>query len=131
MKKIILFLITAVLVFGISACGVQPKVILDNSDNSRFIDFYTEDGYVYIECELNVYSDSDTEARINATDIDDVKSGLLKNENLTGIDKADGDETFTLKKGEQKVTVLFRCEYGGVFLISEREIPRFISIEKE
>lgn len=130
MKKLLLIaILLSVITFGLCSCGASPEVVLDNSENSRFIDFYTEDGYVYIECELNIYAEDDIKVRITATDSEDKQFGLLKSEELTGIDKTDGDEVFKLKKGEQKVTVLFRGEYGGVFLLAEREIPRFINIE--
>ena len=131
MKKLLFIILLIILTLGLCSCGASPEVVLDNSENSRFIDFYTEDGYVYIECELNIYAEADAKVRITATDIEDRQSGLLKSDALTGIDKTDGDELFSLKKGEQKVTVLFRGEYGGVFLLTQREIPRFINIETE
>ena len=131
MKKILL-LITAVSILLFSAgCSDRTDIILDNSSNSRFIDFYTDEDFVYIECELNIYSENAAEAVITATDSDDVETGLLKSEKLVGIDKSDGDETFSLKRGENKVTVLFRGDYAGVYMISQREIPRFIKIEKK
>lgn len=130
MKKIFPMLALFSIIILFSSCGKSPDIILDNSDNSRFIDFYTEDNYAYIECELNVYAEEDSKVKISATDFNDVENGLLKNEKLTGIDKSDNDETFDLKKGENKVTVLFRGDYAGIYMISEREIPRFIKIEK-
>lgn len=104
-------------------------VILDNSDKSSFVDFYTEDDKVYIECVLNIYANEKTKVTITATDTDNVKMGLLESPVLSGIDKADGDRTFELKGGENEVTVLFEGDYAGIYQIAAREIPRFIEIE--
>lgn len=104
-------------------------VILDNSDNSYFVDFYTEEDKVYFECVLNIYADRDTEVSISATDTDNVKMGLLDSPELTGIDKSDNDKTFALKAGENKVTVLFEGKYAGIPQIFAREIPRFIEVK--
>ena len=84
---------------------------------------------VYFECVLNIYADRDTEVSISATDTDNVKMGLLDSPELTGIDKSDNDETFALKAGENKVTVLFEGKYAGIPQIFAREIPRFIEVK--
>ena len=117
--------------FTLSACGKKTNVILDNSEKSRFIDFYTESNYAYIECELNIYAEKPVEVKISATDFDNVETGLLKNQNLIGIDKTDSDEIFSLEAGENTVNVLFRGDYAGAFMIAERRIPRFIIIEQK
>ena len=129
MKKIITLLIIFSLLFALSSCTSGGDVILDNSDSSRFVDFYTDGDYAYIECELNIYSESDGRVKISAVDGEDVKTGLLKNSTLTGTDGS-GSEEFSLKRGENRVTVLFRGDYAGVYELSRREIPRFIKIEK-
>lgn len=131
MKKALIVSVIFALLLCFTSCGKINSVILDNSDKSRFIDFYTEDNYVYIECVLNIYAEKSAEITISATDIDNVETGLLKNKLLIGIDKSDGDETFSLEAGENTVSVLFRGEYAGVFMIAEREIPRFITIEQK
>jgi hypothetical protein len=106
----------------------DATVILDNSDKSYFVDFYTEGDKVYIECVLNIYANKDTEVSISATDTDNVKIGLLDSPTLTGIDKSDNNKNFDLKAGENEVTVLFEGDYAGIFQIYEREIPRFIEV---
>lgn len=129
MKRIIAVLLLSLALVGLCSCGDKKNtVILDNSDKSYFVDFYTEGEDVYIECVLNIYSETDTEVAIRAVDNDNVKSGLIKSPDLTGIDKNDMDEKFSLKAGENKVTVLFRGEYAGVYSIAQRDIPRFIEI---
>lgn len=130
MKKAISFLICFVSVFTLNSCSVEKTPILDNSDKSYFVDFYTDEDYVYIECVLNIYNPNNTptEASVYAIDNEDVDIGLLKNPNLTAIDKDSGEETFSLKSGENTVTVLFRGEYAGIYQITERAIPRFICI---
>lgn len=129
MKRIISVLLLSLVLIGLCSCEDRKStVILDNSDNSYFVDFYTEDEDVYIECVLNIYSEADTEVAIRAVDNDNVKSGLIKSPALKGIDKSDMDEKFSLKAGENKVTVLFKGEYAGVYSIAERDIPRFIEI---
>ena len=115
----------------LTSCSGESGIILDNSDNSKFIDFYTEGDYAYIECVLNVYAEKDCNAEISAVDKEDVEIGLLKNSQLTGIDKTDGDEIFNLKSGENEIEVIFRGEYDGVFQITRREIPRFIKITEK
>lgn len=107
----------------------SATLILDNSSNSYFVDFYTEEDKVYFECVLNIYADKDTKAEITATDTDNVKMGLLDSPELMGIDKSDGDATFELKAGENKVTVLFEGKYAGIPQIFAREIPRFIEVK--
>lgn len=130
MKRILSVLFLALALTGLCSCGNKNStVILDNSDRSYFVDFYTEGDSVYIECVLNVYSDAESEATIGAIDHDNVKSGLLKSPALTGINKNDMDETFSLSAGENEITVLFKGEYAGVFSIAERDIPRFIEIK--
>ncbi len=130
MKKFVSLLICAVLIFGLASCSVEKTPILDNSDKSYFVDFYTDDNYVYIECVLNIYNPNNTEAevRISAIDNEDVEIGLLKSSVLTAIDKESEDEVFRLKSGENTLTVLFRGDYAGIYQITSRELPRFISI---
>lgn len=132
MKKFISLLICAVLLFSLSSCSVEKTPILDNSDKSYFVDFYTDDDYVYIECVLNIYNPNNTEAevKISAIDNEDVEIGLLKNENLTAIDKESEKDVFRLKSGENTITVLFRGDYAGIYQITSREIPRFIVISE-
>lgn len=132
MKKFISLLICAVLLFSLPSCSVEKAPILDNSDKSYFVDFYTDDDYVYIECVLNIYNPNNTEAevKISAIDNEDVEIGLLKNENLTAIDKESEKDVFRLKSGENTITVLFRGDYAGIYQITSREIPRFIVISE-
>ncbi len=133
MKKAISFLICFVLVFTFSSCSVEKTPILDNSDNSYFVDFYTDEDYVYIECVLNIYNPNNTptEVSVYAVDNEDVDIGLLENPSLTAVDKNSGKETFSLKSGENTVTVLFRGDYAGIYQITERAIPRFIYITQK
>lgn len=132
MKKYILLIICAVLLFSLSSCSVEKTPILDNSDNSYFVDFYTDDDYVYIECVLNIYNPNNTESevKISAIDNEDVEIGLLKSKNLVAIDKESEKDVFRLKSGENTITVLFRGEYAGIYQITSREIPRFIYISE-
>lgn len=132
MKKYISLIICAVLLFSLSSCSVEKTPILDNSGNSYFVDFYTDDDYVYIECVLNIYNPNNTESevKISAIDNEDVEIGLLKNKNLVAIDKESEKDIFRLKSGENKITVLFRGEYAGIYQITSREIPRFIYISE-
>lgn len=131
LKKIFPFLIAVVLI--ITAFSVFGKddatVILDNSDKSYFVDFYTEGDEVYIECVLNIYANEDTEVTITATDTDNVKIGLLESPVLEGINKDNNKKSFDLKAGENEVTVLFNGDYAGIYQITAREIPRFIEID--
>ncbi len=133
MKKAISFLICFVLVFALSSCSVEKTPILDNSGKSYFVDFYTDEDYVYIECVLNIYNPNNTptDVSVYAIDNEDVDIGLLKNPSLTAVDKDSGKETFTLKSGENTVTVLFRGDYAGIYQITERAIPRFIYITQK
>lgn len=132
MKKYISLIICAVLLFSLSYCSVEKTPILDNSGNSYFVDFYTDDDYVYIECVLNIYNPNNTESevKISAIDNEDVEIGLLKSKNLVAIDKESEKDVFRLKSGENTITVLFRGEYAGIYQITSREIPRFIYISE-
>lgn len=132
MKKYISLIICAVLLFSLSSCSVEKTPILDNSDNSYFVDFYTDDDYVYIECVLNIYNPNNTESevKISAIDNEDVEIGLLNSKNLVAIDKESEKDVFRLKSGENTITVLFRGEYAGIYQITSREIPRFIYISE-
>ena len=130
LKRFLCVLLCAVSLIACCACsGVKNEVLLDNSANSSFTDFYTENGKVYIECVLNLYNptEGDKNVRISAIDNEDVKIGLLKNRELKGLTE-DGGDVFTLKSGENKVSVLFTGEFAGIYQITRREIPRFISI---
>lgn len=130
MKKIILILLCFFVAFSLSSCSVEKTPILDNSDKSYFVDFYTDDDYVYIECVLNIYNPNNTEAEVKITAIDneDVEIGLLKSANLTAIDKDTQEDVFKLKSGENEITVLFRGTYAGIYQITSRAVPRFIQI---
>lgn len=130
MKKAVAFCVILALIFSLTACSGQTTAVLDNSDNSKFIDFYTEGNYVYIECELNIYAEKDETVKISAISHENVETGLLKNEILIAVDKENGSQEFNIKQGENIVTVLFKGEYAGIYQISERAIPRFITIEK-
>ena len=123
-------LICFFLIFSLSSCSVEKTPILDNSGNSYFVDFYTDDEYVYIECVLNIYNPNNTESevKISAIDNEDVEIGLLKDAALTAVEKDSGKDIFRLKSGENTVTVLFRGDYAGIYQITERAIPRFIYI---
>ncbi len=130
MKRIFSVIFLILMLTSLCSCvDKNSTVILDNSDKSYFVDFYTEGDSVYIECVLNIYSDAEAEVTIGAIDIDNVKGGLLKSPALTGIDKGDMDETFSLSAGENEISVLFKGEYAGVYSIAERDIPRFIEID--
>ncbi len=122
---VIALIVTCIFVFRKNS----TTVILDNSDKSYFVDFYTEGDKVYLECVLNIYANEDTEVLISATDTDNVKMGLLKSPDLTGVDKTDNDTTFNLKAGENEVTVLFEGDYAGIYQIFAREIPRFVEVK--
>ena len=124
----VLIIITLIVTVFSSIKKNDTIVILDNSDKSYFVDFYTEGDEVYIECILNIYANKDTTVSITSTDTDDVKIGLLDSPILEGINKADGKKKFDLKAGENEVAVLFKGGYAGVYQISAREIPRFIEI---
>lgn len=130
MKKIFSVFICIFLVFALSSCSVEQTPILDNSDKSYFVDFYTDDDCVYIECVLNVYNPNNTESevKISAIDNEDVEIGLLKSAKLTAIDKDSQKDVFRLKSGENEITVLFKGDYAGIYQITERAIPRFIII---
>lgn len=132
MKKYISLILCAVLLFSLSSCSVEKTPILDNSGNSYFVDFYTDNDYVYIECVLNIYNPNNTESevKISAIDNEDVEIGLLKSKNLVAIDKESEKDVFRLKSGENTITVLFRGEYAGIYQITSREIPRFIYISE-
>ncbi len=128
MKRCVCCLLLPLIFMGFFGCSEENNaVILDNSDKSSFVDFYTEGDTVYIECILNIYSEADTEVTISAIDSENVESGLLKSPTLTGKTKS-GEETFSLKSGENEVTVLFCGDYAGIYQIASREIPRFINI---
>ena len=132
MKKIIAVLLCFGFVFALGSCSIEKTPILDNSSNSHFVDFYTDDDYVYIECVLNIYNPNNTESevKISAIDNEDVEIGLLKTSNLIAVDKETSKETFRLKSGENKITVLFKGEYAGIYQITSRELPRFIYINE-
>ena len=132
MKKIISLISCTVLLFSLSSCSVEKTPILDNSDQSYFVDFYTDDDYVYIECVLNIYNPNNTESevKISAIDNEDVEIGLLKDADLTAVEKDSGKDIFRLKSGEYKITVLFKGEYAGIYQITSRELPRFIYISE-
>lgn len=132
MKRIVSVLLLIFIVFSLSSCSVEKNPILDNSDKSYFVDFYTDDDYVYIECVLNIYNPNNTESEVKITAIDneDVEIGLLKSANLTAIDKDTQEDVFKLKSGENEITVLFKGDYAGIYQITSRAIPRFIQIDE-
>lgn len=132
MKKLILILIFTISLFSLCSCSVEKTPILDNSDKSYFVDFYTDDDYVYIECVLNIYNPNNTESevKITAVDNEDVDIGLLKSASLTAVDKESQSDVFRIKSGENTITVLFKGEYAGIYQITSREIPRFITIRE-
>lgn len=131
-KSVPFLIIIAIIAIAFSFFNKNDAVvILDNSDKSSFVDFYTEDDKVYIECILNIYANEETEVTITATDTDNVKMGLLESPELVGIDKSDKDRTFNLKGGENEVAVLFEGDYAGIYQIAAREIPRFIEVKNK
>lgn len=132
MKKLISILIFTISLFSLCSCSVEKTPILDNSDKSYFVDFYTDDDYVYIECVLNIYNPNNTESevKITAVDNEDVDIGLLKRASLTAVDKECQSDVFRIKSGENTITVLFKGEYAGIYQITSREIPRFITIRE-
>lgn len=132
MKKLISILIFTLSLFSLCSCSVEKTPILDNSEKSYFVDFYTDDDYVYIECVLNIYNPNNTESevKITAVDNEDVDIGLLKSASLTAVDKESQSDVFRIKSGESTITVLFKGEYAGIYQITSREIPRFITISE-
>jgi len=132
MKKLISILIFTLSLFSLCSCSVEKTPILDNSEKSYFVDFYTDDDYVYIECVLNIYTPTTTKAEKKppAVDNEDVDIGLLKSASLTAVDKESQSDVFRIKSGESTITVLFKGEYAGIYQITSREIPRFITISE-
>lgn len=132
MKRLVSVLLCLFSIFLLGSCSFEKTPILDNSDKSYFIDFYTDDNYVYIECVLNIYNPNNTESEVKITAIDneDVEIGLLKSPNLTATDKDSQSDVFRLKSGENEITVLFKGDYAGIYQITAREIPRFIQISE-
>ncbi len=133
MKRVFIPLLCVLLIFSFSSCSIEKTPILDNSENSYFVDFYTDDDTVYIECVLNILNPNNTEVDVGITAIDneDVEIGLLKSAKLTAVDKDSGEESFSLKSGENTITVLFKGDYAGIFQITQRDLPRFITITEK
>lgn len=133
MKRIFISLLCVLLIFSFSSCSIEKTPILDNSENSYFVDFYTEGDTVYIECVLNILNPNNTEVDVGITAIDneDVEIGLLKSAKLIAVDKDSGEESFSLKSGENTITVLFKGDYAGIFQITQRDLPRFITITEK
>lgn len=114
-RRFVSFILFLILPLCLSACSDSGgAILLDNSDKSSFVDFYTRGDVVYIECVLNIYSEKDAEVTVTALDNEDVETGLLKNNRLVG-ETADGEKTFSLQRGENNVTVYFAGEYAGIF----------------
>lgn len=134
MKRLLACVLSIVVMLSFASCGkdIGSNVILDNSENSSFVDFYTKADTVYIECVLNIYNSSDKSIniKISAVDNEDVEIGLLKSPELSAVDKDTQSDTFTLKSGENSVSVVFIGDYAGIYQISNRAIPRFIYFEK-
>lgn len=133
MKRVFISLLCVLLIFSFSSCSIEKTPILDNSENSYFVDFYTDDDTVYIECVLNILNPNNTEVDVGITAIDneDVEIGLLKSAKLIAVDKDSGEESFSLKSGENTITVLFKGDYAGIFQITQRDLPRFITITEK
>ncbi len=119
------------MMFALSSCG-ENAVILDNSDKSYFVDFYTGEDKVYIECVLNVVNISSSEktVEITAYDKEDVEIGLLTNPTLVAYEKSTDNNKFTLAPGENEISVVFVGEYAGIYQITSRDLPRFIEIKQ-
>lgn len=128
MKKASKLFFILCLILSLCACSGGEFFAVDSSDKSYFVDFYTTGDKVAIECVLNIYSSADNaKVKISAVDSEDVEIGLLENETLTG-ETTDGEEIFTLNNGENELTVIFKGEYAGIYQITSRTIPRFITV---
>ena len=96
------------------------------------MDFYVEEDIVHIKYVLCITNQTNRDLMftIKAESEEDVKTGLLVNGQLQGINGEDGSGIFAIGGGEtQKFTVDFQGDFGGNLLKKDRLLPDEIILE--
>ena len=136
MKKILLciiglFLAVAV-VFAAFATGgkTDKKEVFFSEGIGSFSEFWVDGNKVYMKCYLNIENTSDIARTVNITakSSEDVKTGLLKDENLTAYDEDITSSDITVEPGVNVYTVVFVGDFGGTVRKFDRLLPGDVAI---
>ena len=123
MKKILAFLCIVSMILSLFSC--QAEDIKLNEEKSYFSDFKIENDKVYIYCTLFIENKWDTEKVISlkASFEKDAENGLLKKTLISGYSLDESVQEFQLKKGENKLDVVFIGEHADVGKKHDRLLP--------
>lgn len=128
MKKKYIFLIAAaifVLVAGYMLLQKHNGIHI-NYEKSFFSDFDVEEDKVYIECVLCIENNTGKQHKVKfiAESEEDKENGLIKDSKLNGYNEDLETSLFDIEPGENRITVIFVGNYGGVKQKVNRLLPK-------
>lgn len=128
MKKKYIFLIAAaicVLVAGYMLLQKHNDIHI-NYEKSFFSDFHVEEAKVYIECVLCIENNTAKQHKVKfiAESEEDKENGLIMDSKLNGYNEDLETSLFDIESGENRITVIFVGNYGGVEQKVNRLLPR-------
>ena len=133
MKKVYILLIVAILLLSFYACANnEQKPVKICMDESVFCDFYVEDGVVHFLCQIKVINTSSENQtfKISGFSQEDVKIGLLIDDQLIGFNTEDQSDLFIVNADSSCVfNVDFRGEFAGIQQKTDRLLPNVMEIE--
>ena len=125
-QKISVIIAFTIILLCICSCR-KNEISIDN-DESFYSDFKIEDDKVYIHCSVLVKNPGNDNAKISLSGVfeNDKKIGLLKEELLNGYSDDCETTEFNLKRGDNRIEVVFIGDYAGTNQKYDRLLPRII-----
>ena len=111
---------------------ITPSDLVIDYERSTFLDFYVEQNFFHLRCVLCIsnYADSDMIFCIRAESKEDVRTGLLINPQMQGVNTEDGSNVFFIGAGKtQEFTVDFQGEFSDKILKFDRLLPDSIILD--
>ena len=128
-SKIIICVLMLTVIFTCAGCKPAAEVRV-NTNESFFSDFYVLDNKVYIKCELLVQNTFgiDKAVKFSALCEDDKAGGLLKEAQIAGYQADYIGQVFSVKPGDNALTVYFIGEFGGTEIKQNRLLPQITAM---
>ena len=117
------------MIFG--GCSPKNKIEIVKK-GSFYSDFVVKGEKVYIKCELEVNNSTDDNAIVEfyASLPEEVKLGLLKNDEMKGYQENSEISEFSLPEGKSRIVVVFIGDFAGTNKKHDRNLPNIGCITK-
>ncbi|MBR2861299.1 MAG: hypothetical protein IKB86_05630 [Clostridia bacterium] len=125
MKRKLCIVIASIVATIFCLCSCNQKNIYINTEKSFYSNFEVKDGKVYIYCSLMIdnFTESERKISLTASFKNDARIGLLKESVIEGYSIDTKTNVFYLRKGENRLEVVFVGEYAGTNQKYDRLLP--------